>query len=465
MWECKGCIQTPCIAFRSADEDVCRCAYAYDYMGNISGDNLEIGYNFLNLPKETVKTTTERDRFGQMKQRKTYNDNRYLSDGTKVSSYDAAGNGYMYLGTARFSLDNNVPTLESVPFSGGIIIRTTNGYEPQCYLTYHLGSVSRVLDVDLNVVERNDYYPFGKRIDDPECVISDNLYRYNGKESLEIFGIPYSDYGARLYDSNIGRWLQTDPLASDYPNIGPYTFCANNPMNVIDPNGMALSTHTDINGYVISVFDDGDLGVYRHNLNNEDAKKEVKEFYSKKNTSANGEYMGEFLHSWSFTKHNSYKTGKPRPNESIRIDFGSKKLTDAVQDIIDAESNIISYMNNARSGGIWDIKSHSGNIGSLLYGRYASPRDAGNFAAGIFAGMQGTLSPIIHFGYGSYNCTGNNLVKTGIVTLGVGSLIANYTTRPIGLAIANSIRLYGEDPLTQLAINIGEQFYNNGYKF
>lgn len=240
MWECKGCMQTPCIAFRSADEDVCRCAYAYDDMGNISGDNLEIGYNFLNLPKETVKTTSERDRFGQMKQRKTYNYNRYLSDGAKVSSYDAAGNGYMYLGTARFSLDNDVPTIESVPFSGGSSIRTTNGYEPQYYLTDHLGSVRRVLDADLNVVERNDYYPFGKRIDDPECVISDNLYRYNGKESLEIFGIPYSDYGARLYDSNIGRWLQTDPQASDYPNISPYTFCANNPVKYVDPDGRII---------------------------------------------------------------------------------------------------------------------------------------------------------------------------------------------------------------------------------
>lgn len=81
-------------------------------------DNLVITYNLLNLPKEIKKSGTVVSKY------------TYLSDGSKVSSCDAGGNGYMYFGTARFTLDNNVPTFESIPFSGGRIVKTTNGYEP-----------------------------------------------------------------------------------------------------------------------------------------------------------------------------------------------------------------------------------------------------------------------------------------------------------------------------------------------
>ena len=149
------------------------------------------------------------------------------------------GAGMIYVGPlVYFKIENDI-VFGGADFDGGRFYSTSyNGYPDIRFLvTDHLGSVRRVLDADLNVVERNDYYPFGKRIDDPECVTTDNIYRYNGKESLEIFGFPYSDYGARLFDSNIGRWLQTDPLASDYPNISPYTFCANNPIVNIDLNG------------------------------------------------------------------------------------------------------------------------------------------------------------------------------------------------------------------------------------
>ena len=47
-------------------------------------------------------------------------------------------------------------------------------------------------------------------------------------------------YGARYYDPRISIWYSTDPLAKKYPNISPYVYCANNPINFIDPDGRKI---------------------------------------------------------------------------------------------------------------------------------------------------------------------------------------------------------------------------------
>jgi len=43
--------------------------------------------------------------------------------------------------------------------------------------------------------------------------------------------------GARMYDSDIGRWFTPDPLAEKYHSISPYAFCAGNPVNYVDWDG------------------------------------------------------------------------------------------------------------------------------------------------------------------------------------------------------------------------------------
>ena len=48
-------------------------------------------------------------------------------------------------------------------------------------------------------------------------------------------------FGARYYDSNLGRWLTPDPLADKYPGWSPYNYVMNNPLRLIDPNGMGIN--------------------------------------------------------------------------------------------------------------------------------------------------------------------------------------------------------------------------------
>ena len=67
------------------------------------------------------------------------------------------------------------------------------------------------------------------------------LYRYgfNGKENDgEVFGEGNSiDFGARIYDPRLGKWLSLDPKMSKYPGETPYLFTGGNPIIYTDPDG------------------------------------------------------------------------------------------------------------------------------------------------------------------------------------------------------------------------------------
>ncbi|RGN32270.1 RHS repeat-associated core domain-containing protein, partial [Bacteroides oleiciplenus] len=62
-------------------------------------------------------------------------------------------------------------------------------------------------------------------------------YKYNGKELDTKKGLNWYDYGARHYDAALGRFTTIDPIAEKYYSMSPYAYCANNPVNAIDPDG------------------------------------------------------------------------------------------------------------------------------------------------------------------------------------------------------------------------------------
>ncbi len=62
-------------------------------------------------------------------------------------------------------------------------------------------------------------------------------YSFNGMEKDDEVKGNHLDFGARCYDSRLGRWLSLDAYATDYPSLSDYVFVANSPLMNIDPDG------------------------------------------------------------------------------------------------------------------------------------------------------------------------------------------------------------------------------------
>ena len=203
-----------------------RTEYEYDENGNLTKDlnkNITaIQYNCLNLPSRVM-----------------------FANGNSISYlYDAAGRK---LRTVHFLEGDSVTTdyCGNVVYENGVpqILLTEVGYvsltdgQYHYYLKDHQGNNRVVVDEEGAVEEVNDYYAFGGLMSTSSRQ-SVQPYKYNGKELDRKGGLDWYDYGARYYDAALGRWHVVDPMSEKYYGVSPYLYCVNNPILLVDPNGM-----------------------------------------------------------------------------------------------------------------------------------------------------------------------------------------------------------------------------------
>jgi RHS repeat-associated protein len=74
--------------------------------------------------------------------------------------------------------------------------------------------------------------------------------KYSTTTKTEGTGNSY-DFGARMYDPRVGRWLAKDPLSGKFPDISPYSFSFNDPIIFKDPDGKAPKSTCYLAGRII----------------------------------------------------------------------------------------------------------------------------------------------------------------------------------------------------------------------
>jgi RHS repeat-associated protein len=230
-------------------------SYSYDNNGNITSDgnrSATLSYNYLNLPK-TVTTGGK----------------------TLTYDYDASGNKHKYVAdtltrkyAGRFEYDQN-NSLKRVATSEGQLVPSGDTLRFDYFLKDHLGNVRVVFNEKGDIIQKNDYYPFGLEIDRNSPVQAQNArngvnrYLYNGNEKQPETG--FLDYGARQYDPSIARWMVVDRFSEKFINTSPYQYALNNPISNIDINGDTTYRFDGTSGTYLGMFDldaTGQVGSY-----------------------------------------------------------------------------------------------------------------------------------------------------------------------------------------------------------
>jgi len=236
--------------------DVSGNAITYDANGNMTTHKdkgiLNIQYNYLNLPNYMMfdRTYVSRNRV-QNENVNSY----YRADGVKLRKVHKYSENNLYVKKTTDYLDGfQYEALTDEVFSLKFA-STSEGYfnfENNKYIynyTDHLGNVRlsyfKNSSNSAEVLEENNYYPFGLKHEGYNALAGNPAYSYgyNNKELQKETG--WSDYGARMYMPEIGRWGVIDPLAEALRRHTPYNYGVNNPVTFIDPDGRLSQSFID----------------------------------------------------------------------------------------------------------------------------------------------------------------------------------------------------------------------------
>lgn len=221
--------------------------YKFDNNGNLEEDYnkkiAKIEYNSLNLP--SVLQLTNGNRIDYL----------YGSDGMKrrVTHKVAIANISVPMGQIKDLTSSQISQSHTTDYCGNVIYEngafsknlteegyvTVSGTTPtyHYFLKDHQGNTRVVINQTGAIEQINHYYPFGGLFEVNTATSGIQSYKYNGKELDRTHGVDWYDYGARMYDGALGRFMAVDPLSEKYYSFNPYAYCLNNPIKLIDSDG------------------------------------------------------------------------------------------------------------------------------------------------------------------------------------------------------------------------------------
>lgn len=209
-----------------------------------------ISYNALQLPDSiseggAIATFT----YGGDLQRR----NMRITKGSStlnVNYYDGTFNSFDHLQGEELKHKQVLYLAGDAYTAPAALVRGYNGgdsWQLRYILRDNQGSIIAIADTSGNVIERNDYDPWGvlrnpqTQIpyapgDEPDLLLGRG---YCGHEHLTDFGL--INMNARLYDPAVARFLSPDPVVQAPDNsqsFNRYSYCLNNPLKYVDPTGL-----------------------------------------------------------------------------------------------------------------------------------------------------------------------------------------------------------------------------------
>ena len=241
--------------------------YQYDLNGNVTTDsvynNFSISYDHRNLITElyhidTLTSTRQYsyatrywyDEAGNRVRKLTYRNAQIPPP--QINDWNNPGNGWTLLNNEHYV--RGVDGKELATYTSNNLtewyvwasdmVGKIRGNAKYFFFKDHLSSVRAVVDNNFNLVSAVDGAC-------PRVLLAGDMWGdkmqgriYNGDSTK--FGFTgkeeddenlYDYFGARYYDSRIGRWGQVEPLLEKYLSLSLYSYSLDNPLNITDPDG------------------------------------------------------------------------------------------------------------------------------------------------------------------------------------------------------------------------------------
>ncbi|MBK7545452.1 MAG: discoidin domain-containing protein [Elusimicrobia bacterium] len=167
----------------------------------------------------------------------------YDAEGQRVKVTGAGGTTY-FVGTVYE--ERGTERIRYVHAGGQRVAQVSSAAGTSYFHVDQLGSVSALTNGAGAVTRTMAYTPFGGSFEAGGS--GETAWRFTGQRQDDGTGLYY--FNARYYDPALGRFITPDTMVQapyDPQTLNRYTYCRNNPVNLVDPSGNSFSLNRTIN--------------------------------------------------------------------------------------------------------------------------------------------------------------------------------------------------------------------------
>ena len=175
----------------------------------------------------------------------SYTETTYSASGEKLKTTHATSLNGTVTGKTTTEYRGNFiyrdGKVDMVLFPGGYATINGSAVTFHYYTQDYLGNNRAVINGSTGAIEQlTAYYPYGAFIADLGNPHGGQPYKFGGKELITANGLNEYDFGARQYYQAVPHFTKPDQMCEKYYWLSPYLYCANNPVNSVDPTGKVV---------------------------------------------------------------------------------------------------------------------------------------------------------------------------------------------------------------------------------